>query len=641
MSRPSAPQRGGNPVWIGLLLLFVTLAVYAPVKNCDYVHYDDDLYVTANPNVQSGVTWANVGWAFRTDHACNWHPLTWLSHMLDDTLFGPGASGPHLMNLALHIISSFLLFLLLRQITDAYWRSVIVALLFALHPLHVESVAWVAERKDVLSAAFGLLSLLSYARFTKNKKAVTYLLALTFFALGLMSKPMLVTLPFAMLLLDWWPLKRVSGFEFGVSSWKPLLVEKFPFFALSAASSVVTFLVQRESGVVNPLAVISLTARIENSFVAYARYLGKIFWPFDLAIFYPYPAAWPLWEIALAAVFVIGLSFGALWQSRRRPFLFTGWFWFVGMLIPVIGLVQVGAQSMADRYTYLPAIGAFIALVWGANELAARWLAPHLRQLALGATAFLVVAACAARTHDQLRHWQDGESLARHALAVTANNHVVANILGTALVNKGDADGAIESYRQAVTFNPNFPEAWNNLGNALAGKGQLPDAIAAYREAIRINPRYAEATYNLGNALLGSGQLEAALASYQQTLQLDPSFVLARNNIGSVLLQQGKVEEAKASFSEAIRINPNCAEALGNLGYLLTHQNKFAEAIPYYTTAARLQPSNAQMQFNLGWALAQTGRRDEAIAHLTAGLQLNPNNDGARQLLRTLGATGF
>ena len=634
MSRLNPPERGGNPLWIGLLLLILILAVYAPVKNYDYVHYDDDLYVSANPNVQSGLTWANVGWAFRTDHACNWHPLTWLSHMLDATLFGPGAAGPHLMNLALHIASSFLLFLWLRQMTGTHWRSAMVALLFALHPLHVESVAWVAERKDVLSALFGLLSLFCYTRFARSKNTASYLLALTLFALGLMSKPMLVTLPFAMLLLDWWPLKRVSG-------WKPLLVEKIPFFALSAASSVVTFIVQRHSGVVNPLAVVPLAARIENAFVASARYLGELFWPFDLAIFYPYPAAWPLGGIALAALLVIGLSLGALWQSRRRQFLFTGWFWFVGMLIPVIGLVQVGAQSMADRYTYLPAIGAFIALVWGANELAARWLAPHLRQLALGAAAFLVVIACAARTHDQLRHWQDGESLARHALAVTANNHVAANILGTALVNKGDADGAIESYRQAVTFNPNFPEAWNNLGNALAGKSLLPDAIASYREAVRINPRYAEAAYNLGNALLGSDQLEAALASYRQTLQLDPRFVLAWNNIGSVQLRQGKAEAAQASFQEAIRINPNCAEALGNLGYLLTQQTKFAEAIPYYTAAVRLQPGNAQMQFNLGWALAQTGRRDEAITHLIAGLQINPNNDGARQLLRTLGATGF
>ena len=478
-----------HPAVISLLLAAITLAVFSPVVHHQFVSFDDPDYVTANTHVNGGLTCSDVAWAFCASHAGNWHPLTWLSHMADVQLYGLNPAGHHLTNLLLHAANTVLLFLLLRRLTGALWRSAFVAALFALHPLHVESVAWIAERKDVLSAFFGLLSLLAYARYAQGRSensaprithytlrppAISLLPSLLFFALGLMCKPMLVTLPFLLLLLDYWPLCR---FEFKTQNSKlktllPLALEKWPFFFLSAVSCLVTVLVQQRA--MQPLTNLSISSRVGNALVAYTRYLGKTFWPAHLATPYPHPGHWPLPQVLLAAALLIGLTLGALSLYRKLPFVLTGWLWFLGTLVPVIGLVQVGEQSMADRYSYLPLIGLFIILAWGGRAAASRW---HVSGVALGSAAGLILFPCAWRARAQLRCWQNSESLYRHAVAVTKNNWIGYYNLGSCLDAEGRTDEAMTNYFKAVAMQPHYPDPLNNIGCTLAGRKQFAEAV--------------------------------------------------------------------------------------------------------------------------------------------------------------------
>ncbi len=619
-SDKAAPQTKipAAPFLICLLLIAATLAVYWPVIHCDFLNYDDPLYFTSNPHVLKGLTPGGVVWAFTTGHASNWHPVTWLSLMLDAQMFGKGPIGPHLTNLLLHAANTMLLFLLLRRLTAATWRSALVAALFALHPLHVESVAWVTERKDVLSAFFGLLSLWAYAGYarkvTSDRWQVTssesaaapspvtrhaslfYWLAVIFFALGLMSKPVLVTLPLMMLLLDWWPLGRVTGDRRPVTGVARLVAEKIPFFVLGAVSCVVTFIVQQKGGAVAALTDYSLSERIENAFVSYARYLGKMFWPATLATPYPHPGHWPFGLVLFAVVLFAALCVAAVWWGQKFPFAPAGWFWFVGMLVPVIGLVQVGDQSMADRYTYLPVIGVFMVLVWGVGEACVHWRVPKEAAIFLAA---IVLAACALRTRDQLGYWQNSGTLFRHVLAVTKNNYVAENNLGTWLSGRGQIAEAMDCYRQSLKIKPGNVDALYDLGNAFARLGDWDNAIADYRRALEITPDQADILNNLGFALAAKRQFAEAIADFNAALKLNPDSAGAHNNLATVLFMQHRFDEAEQHYREALRLTPDNPQIYANLGDTLIRLGRTPEAVKCYQAALRLAPDDPQIKAKL------------------------------------------
>jgi tetratricopeptide (TPR) repeat protein len=561
--RTSAPVAGRLrfPAWLaaaGLALLI--LALYWPAARCAFVNYDDPDYVTANVQVQKGLTWENIKWAWANTVASNWNPLTVLSHQLDCQLFGLNSAGHHLTSVLLHALNGVLVFVLLRQLTGALWRSLLAATLFAVHPLRVESVVWIAERKDVLSGCFGLLALIFYARFAQCKSGehqaasaqlpahpgsamVNYWLVLGCFALGLMSKAMLVTWPFLMLLLDYWPLKRFaiypasSGYggtgKLRFAVFRRLVIEKIPFFALAAAASVVTFNVQQEAGAMSRWEQTPFGACGENAVISYCRYLGKLFWPTDLAVLYPYLGFWPLDKVLLAGVLLAGISI-LVWVWRRSyPFLLTGWLWFCGTLVPAIGLVQVGEQSMADRYTYLPSLGIHILAIWGAYELAWRkaWLLTSMSACGVAA-----IVGCLFLTRQQLSYWQDTESLFRHAVEVTEDNYVAHNNLGSALNDKGRPAEAVHEFQEAIRLKPDFALAHYNLGNVYGVIGNVDGAILQLEEAIRLEPdRASFAHCELGEVFDKKGQTDEAIRHYQEALRLQPDLTEARTNLEQAL----------------------------------------------------------------------------------------------------------
>jgi tetratricopeptide (TPR) repeat protein len=679
-SPPAEPppwrERLRSPPVLCLLLAFVTFAVYVPALRNDFVNYDDADYVTSNPHVQSGLKWENIQWAFTTGHASNWHPITWLSHMLDCQFFGQQASMHHLVSLLFHIANTVLLFLLLRGTTGAVWRSVIVAALFALHPLHVESVAWASERKDVLSAFFFLLTLMAYARsrpaprdneadLAPGVKSASlprrlpvgsalawYLLALLLFALGLMSKPMLVTVPFVLLLVDYWPLQRFqpASCKFQRSTILRLIVEKLPFLALSAASCRITYLVQQKGGAVST--TISFGARVANAVVSYVHYVLDMFWPNHLSVLYPHPGTWPILQVVASAVFLIVVTAAVILSLRKHPYLPVGWFWFLGMLVPAIGFIQVGIQCRADRYTYLPLIGLFIMLAWGVADLLVRLSAteagelsspsdrdrvrgnralatPHLSQPSLVFVTGLCLfsfAACAVVTSRQISYWRNSETLFRRAVQVTEKNYLAYNNLGFYLSNRGHVAEAIENYRKSLEIKPDYEDAHNNLGYAYAGQKKYPEAIAEYEIALRIRPNHPEVNNNLGNALGDIGRVDEAIAHYLITLQQKPEHADAHNNLGVALAMKGQFDEAIQHFHAAMRYKPNDASAHSNLGNTYGMQGKFDLAIPEYMEAIRLNPKDNQAQNNLGITLFRQGKVDEAISHYRAALDIKPND---------------
>jgi len=574
---PSPPvmARSRFPLWLmAVLLVLVTMVLYWPATRGDFINLDDSDSVTANVHVQHGLTWENMKWAFFNPVNSNWNPLTVLSHMLDCQLFGLKPWGHHLINLLFHALNAVLVFALLQQMTGATLRSLFVAALFAVHPLRVESVAWVAERKDVLSGFFGLLSLVFYARYAQGqlgkdrepKRGAFYWLALLFYLLGLLSKPMLVTWPFVMLLLDYWPLRRFER----STAWS-LVREKLPFFALATLTSIVTFAVQKGGGALAAGENLPLGARSGNALISYCRYLGKMFWPMDLAVFYPHPGYWPLATGLLAGALISGISLLLLAQRRRFPFLLIGWLWFLGMLVPVIGLVQMGEQAMGDRYTYIPSLGVLILAVWGAYELTRRW---RYHGMVLSVAGSVAIVLCMALTQQQLGHWQDSEALFRHALEVTENNYLAHFNLGMALDEKGQTDEAIRQYQEAIRLKPDYDYAYNNLGIALGEKGQTDEAIRQFQKAIRLNPDYATLHYNLGNFLYKRGRTDEAIEHYQEAVELEPDLAQAHYNLGIALYKKGQADEAIHQFQEAIRLRPDHAEARNNLGKILELKNK-------------------------------------------------------------------
>src|ERR1039458_1126855 len=493
---PSSPPR--HTIWISVFLFLATFAVYAQVRHFDFVNFDDPEYVTANPHVRSGFTPTNVAWAFTSGEAANWFPLTRLSHMLDYQMFGLRSGWHHLTNVLLHALAVLLLFAFLNRSTGSRWRSAWVALVFALHPLHVESVAWVAERKDSLSAFFGLLALWSYVRYVERPAPRRYLL---------------VTLPLLMLLIDVWPLGRVNG-----RSWfriAPLLREKIPLFALAAAAAGATYLVQQASGAVRSSEAFPLALRVENALVSYIIYIAKMFWPTRLAVFYPYPSEVPAWQAAAAALAIAAISILVLRPVRKRPYLAVGWLWYLVTLAPVIGLIQVGAQARADRYTYLPMVGLNIMLVWGLPEV--------LKSKVAISGAIVACLACAVLCEAQIQYWRNSETLFRHALDVTSSNYLAHHNLGVAFADEGRFPEAIKQYQAALQIEPNAANVQTDYGNALAKSGRIPEAIEHYEAALRVLPDSPITHNDLANALAATpGSVPEAIAEYQTALRLKP-----------------------------------------------------------------------------------------------------------------------
>jgi len=651
-SNRKEPKNGWRtPIICGVLLL-LTLAVYWPTMGHDFVGYDDPDYETANPHVLSGINKESVVWAFTTGFAGNWHPVTWVSHELDCQIYGKKPLGPHLTNLLFHVANTLLLFGVLRMMTGAMWRSAFVAALFAWHPTHVESVAWVSERKDVLSAFFWLLTMVGYVRYVqqpeteRSKAKIYYGLSLICCVLGLMSKPMLVTLPFGLLLLDYWPLKRICDLRFAiyeskgkeVGNFRPVtlsraILEKTPFLLLATASSVVTFVAQRKGDAVVELSALSVGARFANALVSYLRYVGKLFWPENLCVLYPLQASWPMLLVATAAAFVVVMSVLAIWQARRRPYLFVGWFWFAGTLVPVIGLVQVGLQAMADRYLYVPAIGLFIAATWGVTELAGAWRGK--REL-LGAGAAIVLAACCVATRAQIQYWENTETLFRRAIRVTEGNYLAYNNLGYYLLNHEKPEEAVLDLQEALKIKPNLVEARNLLGNALADVGKEDEAIKQYELSLQYNPNDEDAHNNLGIARAMQGRLDEAEKLLREAVRLKPADVGAHLNLGNVLALKHRLEEATREYKAVIKLNPDDAQTHYNLGNVFMERGQMAEAADEYVTAIKLRPNDPDAHYKLGELLAGRGKRDEALAHFREALRLNPKLTEAQRQIDAL-----
>jgi Flp pilus assembly protein TadD len=598
---------------VALLLVAVTLAAFWRVLGAEFVLYDDDRYVTDNSRIKTGFTTENLKWAFTTGYQATWQPLTWLSYMPEWRIYGANPFGYHLTNLLLHLANVLLLFLVLNRMTGSLWRSGFVAALFGIHPLRVESVAWVAERKDVLSGLFWMLTMWAYVRYTERTTLRRYMLVAVFLALGLMAKPMLVTLPFALLLLDYWPLNRLTFGKPGArSQLVRLILEKVPLLALSAASSAMTYHVQQVWGAAPTLKQLSLGIRLATSVWAYAKYLWMTVWPRGLAFFYPHPAnTLPEWQVAGAWVLLALTTVLVIRAGRPRPYIAVGWLWYLGTLVPVIGLIQTGSHALADRFTYIPLIGIFIIAAWGVPDVASR-LSPKLHARVIAIFGSAAVAAFAACTWVQTGYWQNSVVLFERALRVTSRNYLAHTNLAIALAEKDDLTEAAKHSRAAVRINPTYAHAHLSLGMVLTRQGKLDEAVSALREAIRLKPDLAPAYNALGNALSQQGKLDEAVEAYTEAVQKAPDYAQAHYNLGVALSELGKIEAAVAEYRAAVRFNPEYAQAYHNLGSALDDLSKIDEAMAAYREAIRIKPDLAEAHNNLAVDLYYAGRYAEA-----------------------------
>ncbi len=694
----SGTRSRGQRFAVCCLLLLAVGLVFGQTTGFQFVNFDDGSYVYDNPQISDGLTARGVAWVFTHAHGANWHPLTGLSHLADCQLFGLNAGAHHLTNVLLHAATAVLLFLILWRMTGGFWPCAMVAALFAVHPLRVESVAWISERKDVLSGFCFVLTLAAYVRYVRNPFSLDrYLLLAVVFALGLMAKPMLVTLPFVLLLLDYWPLGRFAGsacFNLSLPRTLPhgngggfagdakslqtffgrfslrwqLVLEKLPLLLLAALSCLVTLGVQGNAAAIN--LCIPLTARIANASVAYVAYLVDLFFPVGLAAFYPHAESnLPLWKVFASTAVLVGISVGALTQWRRRPYLLVGWLWYVGMLVPVIGIVQVGTQAMADRYTYLPQIGLYLALTWAALDLCRSW--PHRRWL-WGVTSALVLAVLMGCAWRQTSFWYDSETLWPHALACTASNCVAHNDWGNALISRGQVQEAIAHYQEALAVDPAYSEAHNNLANALAKQGRLDEALAHYRRSLEIQPNYAEAYYNLGNLLARRGQCDAAIVQFQRALAIT-DYAEAHNNLGNALSRWAGSTRRWPIIKGPCRSSPSWPTPIATwatpcraedkrtkrwpiiggpwnssrtlpgaycaLGSALARGGRLKEALPRFRKALELKPDLVDAYDQLGLALSGLGRYEEALSQYRKALQVNPDDATAHRHLAWLLAT--
>jgi protein O-mannosyl-transferase len=629
---------------IYLFLAAISLAVFGQTIRYDFVNFDDDLYIYNAPAIQAGLTIKGMALAFTSPHARNWHPLTTISHMLDCQLYGLKAGGHHATNIVLHTIAVLLLFRVLRQMTGAVWKSVVVAALFAVHPLHVESVAWVSERKDVLSAVFFLLMLNAYVRYARAASITRYLAVAVLFAAGLMSKPMLVSAPVVLLLLDYWPLRRFeqpSSTKRKATILKPgnqrriiqrLFLEKIPLLVLSAGACVITFILQkRATGAIPPL---PFPLRLQNAFASYVIYVWETLWPTRLAVFYPHPDnTLAIWEVILAIGFLLAITVAAIVFRSKRPYLFTGWFWYLGMLVPVIGLVQVGEQGHADRYTYLPHIGLFLLAVWLVADLTA---VRRSRSRFAVATAVVIIVALAWAAFIQTSYWRNSETLWTHALAVTSDNDVAHNNLGYLCVDRGELDKAISHFETALRIRSGKPDTHYdvgsafvqmNLADALARKGQSDEAMVHYEEAIKLQPNYADAYYNRGNVLFAKGRIDEAVADWEKTLQIQPNDADAHTCLGNALLRQGSPKEAIAHYERALALAPEDPHSRNNIAWVLATSSDAsirdgARAVEFAREAVELSNSeDPKFLRTLAAAYAESSRFSEAVLTAERGVQ--------------------
>ncbi len=633
---------------ICLVLTLATAGLYWPILHHGFICFDDDAYVVGNRHVTEGLTWSGVVWAFQSGYAANWHPLTWISHMLDCQLYGLQPGGHHLTNLLLHIANTVLLFIWLSQSTQTVWRSALVAALFAWHPTHVESVAWASERKDVLCAFFWMLTLLAYTHYAQRRSRVKgrgskadtavaldarlwpldYALALFFFACGLMSKPMAVTLPFVLLLLDYWPLQR-----FNRSTIPRLILEKLPFFALALAGSIITYLVQKSSGAVLSSEILSLPQRLENVPLAYVRYLAKNLWPSNLAMLYPYHAHHSAIGVIGAVLLLAAVTGLLVWRAQQNPYGLFGWLWFLGTLVPTIGIVQVGSQSIADRYLYLPGIGLFILMAWAANDI----LRYHPRwrpATALAGTAAL--AGCLACTRIQLGYWQNNIALLSHTIAVTTDNYTIYNSLGAALELAGQKDEAFLMYARSVQIEPRFAESQFNLGTALLRRGWPEKAGEHLAAAVKLAPDSAKMRYSYGVALANTNQRDDARAQFTEAVRLDPGYADAHGQLALIYRQQGKTNDALDHFSIVVRLQPDNPEARFNFGLALLDAHQPAAAADQFAEELRLTPDEAKAHYRLAQALQRQNQPAEAARHYREALRLTPEFPEAKNELNEI-----
>jgi len=667
-SLPGGGWPGRWPAWLPAVLLFLLVTwTFLPSLRNGFIEYDDSVYVFNNEQVRRGLTLGGLGWALTDTSTGNWHPLTWLTHMADAQLYGDAPWGHHLTSVLLHALNASLLFLVLRRMTGKPWAGLAAAALFGLHPMRVESVTWICERKDVLSGFFWITSLGAYVRYAEERAQASpkagrfFAASLLLFAGGLMSKPVLVTFPFVLWLVDFWPLHRWRQ-----ATWRALVREKIPFLVLTVIVCGATFIAQKRTGMMNPLADLNFLERLQNAPVAYVRYLAKTFWPVDLCALYPHPGHWAEGTVIGAVALLVGISAVSAWQWRRRPCLLMGWLWFLGTLVPMIGLVQVGAQSLADRYSYLPSIGLWLALSVALADLPRRW-----QSALLGLLIGLAVAAIAL-TRAQISWWRNNVSVWRHAVAVTQNNYEAHYRLARALAIQGDLDGAILEFGRVVALRPRYAEAHYSLGKAYALQGRLDEALAQFQKAVAIEPGNVVALNNEGNILLQRGQWAAASARFRSVLEIQPDnapahgnlgYALAQmgavddalahlrravelqprnasahNNLGSLLLRQARFTEAAAQFQTALQIEPDSVEARSNLGSALLAAGRFTEAVPQFRAAVARQPDSAALHCNLGIALRREGHRDEALRELETAVRLKPDYAEARNQLEALRA---
>jgi cytochrome c-type biogenesis protein CcmH/NrfG len=581
-------------VLIAAALVIVTVATYAPVWRFAFVALDDPQYVSSNPNIAGGLSAQSFAWAMTTGREANWHPVTWLSHAMDISLFGLNSGRHHVVNLLLHLVNTLLLFAVLRRMTRSTGASAFVAALFGVHPLHVESVAWVAERKDVLSALFFMLTLGAYARYVERPTPRRYGLVALFLAIGLMAKAMLVTVPMVLLLLDYWPLRRQK-------SWTSLAIEKLPLFGLVAASSIVTFLVQKQGGAVKSLESFPFALRLQNAAVSYVDYLRMTVWPVNLGVFYPFPSELSAGVVAISVVALAVVTVGAIWLARRVPAVAVGWLWFLGMLVPVIGLVQIGGQARADRYMYLPLIGLAIAAAWGVLAIART---PALRRVAAG-TGILIVVSSAVVGHAQVQYWSDTVTLWTHTAAATEGSENFGVYFG--------------------------------LAEYLRANGRAAESIPVYEASITRNSTYLEARLGLVRAYVDTHQTAKAIAALQEVVAQKPDNVEARMSLGFLLGESGRLPEAIAQFAEAVRARPDDPQPRNDYAQALAQNRQFAEAAREWETVIRAQPASTAAHLNLAIALLQLGRLDEAATHLHEVLRQDPNNDTAKKALAAIG----